>query len=218
MNINVATPYLPVVEKFFQRNPYHHTIVDGPDGLRIHIPSAGLSSQETLQIRLHFKYLSLFTWIGADIDDVLFWERAELFKDITADFQVLTSGMEYDFFAPLEARGFLLAGILAGQLETPMLPVRKYKPFYKNFPGTTVEFVNWKKEPEALYIFSREGYEGKRVLVIDDLIETGNSLDATVQGLAEIGCEAVGAFYLCDVMRPEARKGLSIPVHAFIHL
>ena len=94
------------------------------------------------------------------MEDVRFWERAERFCDVARDFTALTADLHGDLLAPIEARGFLLSGMLAHALGLPMLPVRKHKPSYERFAGAAnrnsrVPFTNWKGEAEALFVFSR---------------------------------------------------------------
>ncbi len=133
-----------------------------------------------------------------------------------ADFAAVTADLGFERLVALEARGFLLAGMLGQGLGLPLYAVRKDKPFYRRFPGRRVPFTNWKGKEEALFLFEKDYLHGATVLVVDDLIETGNSLEATMEGLAALGATVKGAFYLCDVMEPARRATFSIPIRAFV--
>jgi adenine/guanine phosphoribosyltransferase-like PRPP-binding protein len=214
--LTVPTQHRSIAEQYFRHHAFRYQLEERGEVVHIHFDPQNLDEADLQRIRLQFKYLDLFTWYGAEIDDVVFWERADLFDEISADFQLLTGELAYDLLAPLEARGFLLAGMLAARLNKPILPVRKYKPFFDRFPGIKMEFTNWKGEAEALFAAHRDDYAGKRVLIVDDLIETGNSLEAAVKLLEQIGCQIVGAFYLCEVLTPEVQRKFTFPIFSFV--
>ena len=222
MRITIAPRYRPVVERTFAQNPaIPYRIAESGQGLTLEIPDAALSTHARQQIRLHFSYLDLFEWQGASVVDVRFWERAERFSDVARDFAALTADLHYDLLAPIEARGFLLGGMLGHALGLPMLPVRKDRPSYGRFAGVAnqnsrVPFTNWKGEAEALFVFSRPWAEGQRALIVDDLLDTGHSLAAAIEALAGVGCVPVGAFYLCDVLPEERCTAFRIPIRAFV--
>jgi adenine phosphoribosyltransferase len=216
ITLTVPTGQRSIAEQFLQHHALIFRLEDMGQFVRIQVETQNLDQADLQRIRLQFKYLDLFTWYGAEIDDVVFWERGDLFDEISVDFQSLTGGQAYELLAPLEARGFLLAGILAARLNKPILPVRKYKPFYDRFPGMKMEFTNWKGEPEALFAAHRDRYTGKRVLIVDDMIETGNSLEAAVKLLEKLDCEMVGAFYLCAVANPDIREKFNFPIYSFV--
>jgi adenine phosphoribosyltransferase len=217
MQLTLDDRYRAAADHFFTQHPIPHEIKATAGQLTVQIDDSGLMQQEIEAIRRHFRYLTFFTWQGSDLDDVIFWERPSQFKQLVRDFTAVTADLDFDLLAALEARGFLLAGLLAGERPWPILPIRKYKPFYQRFPGVRVDFNNWKGEAEALFLFSREIWRGRRVLIVDDLIETGNSLEAALRGLTAIGCEAAGAFYLGDFLSPTRRPDFSLPLRAFVN-
>ncbi len=217
MRITIASQYEAVAERFKARNPaIPCQITTSGCGVTLEIADTALSPQAQQQIRLHFSYFGLFEWQGGRLVDVRFWEQAERFPDIPRDFAALTADLAYDLLAPIEARGFLLGGMLAQALGLPLLPIRKYKPGYEPFPGVRVGFTNWKNEAEALFVFRRPWVEGKRALIVDDLLDTGRSLAAAIEALSQVGCVPAGAFCLCDVMDEARRAAFAIPVRAFV--
>ena len=217
MKIALESQYQPLVDAFFRHNPsLRHTVGRDGDRIVLEIEVGHLPEQARRQIRYHFKYLPLFTWAGSDLDDVIFWERAELFGEIVADFATITVDLAFERLVALEARGFLLAGILGQGVGLPVYAVRKDKPSYRRFPGRQIPIINWKGTQETLFLFEKRYLNDSTVLVVDDVIETGNSLEATMKGLAALGAMVEGAFYLCDVMEPARRAGFSIPIRAFV--
>jgi adenine/guanine phosphoribosyltransferase-like PRPP-binding protein len=209
--------YRDVVGQFFEENPtIRHTISLEPPNLLVEVDGSGLAGSVMRQIALYLKYLDLFEWREGGVENVVFWERPERFDALVDDFQVLMEDLVFDVIAPLEARGFLLAGLIAKEIHTPIMPIRKFKPFFERFPGTKVDFTNWKGEGESLFLFERDLFDGQRVLVVDDLIETGNSLEASLEALHALRTTPMGAFYLCDVMDEERRRDFSIPIRSFV--
>ncbi|MGD1996362.1 MAG: phosphoribosyltransferase [Anaerolineae bacterium] len=182
----------------------------------LEVDETSLPNSLVQQVSLYFKYLDLFEWDNGGVENVVFWERPSRFDQLVRDFQAVTQDLAYELIAPIEARGFLLAGLIAKETHTPIFPIRKFKPFYERFPGVKVGFKNWKGKQEAIFLFSRDHCIGRRVLIVDDLIETGNSLEAAVKGLSSLGSIPIGAFYLCDVMDEERREKFSIPIRSFV--
>jgi adenine/guanine phosphoribosyltransferase-like PRPP-binding protein len=217
MRLNIDKRYQDVVTGFFRENPaIPHTISFDGANLAVDVEEASMERALVRRITLYFKYIDLFEWRDAGVENVVFWEHPERFDDMVKDFQLLTEDLNFQLIAPIESRGFLLAGILAGGIHVPVYPVRKFIPYFERFPGVRVEYRNWKGKDDALFIFSREQYIGKRLLIVDDLIETGSSLHAAGKGFSALGSEVVGAFYLCDVMDDERRNEFSIPIRSFV--
>lgn len=217
MKISLDRQYEPLVCEFFRKNPFvAHKLARETGRLLLEVTDNTLSPEVRRQIQFHFKYLSLFTWQDSDLDDVIFWEQPHLFSESVSDFATLMSDLEFERIAALEARGFLLAGLLAQGLGLPISPVRKDKPFYRRFVGQRIPFMNWKGQEEALFLFEKGYLQEARIVIVDDLLDTGNSLAATIRGLEAMGATIVGAFALGDVMGPQRRAEFALPVRAFV--
>lgn len=78
--------------------------------------------------------------------------------------------------------------------------------------------MSWKGREESLFIFRDRDFTGKKVLIVDDLIETGNSLEASVEGLNSLGLETAGAFYLCDASEDNLSGKFSFPIKSFLRI
>ena len=118
-----------------------------------------------------------------------------LFKDITplladaAAFAAVTSAMAaaagdgVDLIAGIEARGFLLAGAIARELDCGMVPVRKAG----KLPPPTVKRSYALEYGTAEVEVPVNILDGKRVLLVDDVLATGGTLKAAADLIAQAG-------------------------------
>jgi len=118
-----------------------------------------------------------------------------------------------DCVAMLEARGFLLGTLMALHLNVPCVPVRKKG----KLPGKVAQFeYTLEYAKDVLEVQLGVLKEGTRVLIIDDLLATGGTLNAAVHLLKKTGAvvtQAVVIMELCDL---EGRKKTDIPIKSFI--
>ena len=105
-------------------------------------------------------------------------------------------GARVDKVAGIEARGFILGGALAHQLEAGFVPVRKRG----KLPFTTVgqdyelEYGNDRVEVHIDAI-----HPGEAVLLVDDLVATGGTALAAVELIRKIGGDVIGCACIVDL-------------------
>ena len=91
-----------------------------------------------------------------------------------------------DAVAAIEARGFLFAAPLAYSLGVPIIPIRKKG----KLPGVTLSRKYVLEYAQAeIEVHAADVPRGKRVLLTDDLIATGGTLNAARSLLTEGGAE-----------------------------
>ncbi len=105
-----------------------------------------------------------------------------------------------------ESRGFIFAAPLALELGASFVPVRK--------PGKLpFQTRRWQYDLEygsdTLEIHVDAIAPGERVLLIDDLLATGGTIDACLQLAAESQAEIVGCGFLIELSFLGGRKRLS---------
>ncbi|MHB1423578.1 MAG: adenine phosphoribosyltransferase [Gemmataceae bacterium] len=132
-----------------------------------------------------------------------------LFKDITpllADpraFQYAIDRLaehypsdKMDVVAAAEARGFLLAAPLALKLRKPLVPLRKPGKLPHKTHSLRYELEYGSAE---LQIHIDAVSPGERVLLLDDLLATGGTMDASCQLIAKAGGRVVGCAFLVEL-------------------
>jgi adenine phosphoribosyltransferase len=145
-----------------------------------------------------------------DVPD--FPEPGIMFKDITplladpAAFAVVVAAFAeqggpaglgpVDKVVGIEARGFILAAPVALQLGVGFVPVRKQG----KLPGATVTGSYALEYGEATIEVVTDAFSaGDRVLVIDDVLATGGTAEATIDLVRRAGAEVVGLSVLLEL-------------------
>lgn len=106
------------------------------------------------------------------------------------------TGTPIDKVAGIEARGFILAGALAHQLEAGFVPVRKHG----KLPYETIgEDYQLEYGSDRVEMHTDAVLEGERVLLVDDLIATGGTALAAARLIRKAGGEIVGCACIVDL-------------------
>ena len=118
-----------------------------------------------------------------------------------------------EILAGIESRGFLVAAPLASYLGLGFTMVRKKG----KLPGTLVSH-DYKLEYGSDTIQIQEDcvQPGQRVVILDDLLATGGTLEASVDLFKKVGAEVVGAACIIELKFLNGRDRLDIPFEALI--
>jgi adenine phosphoribosyltransferase len=102
-----------------------------------------------------------------------------------------------DMVVGVESRGFILGAPIAMLLGTGFVPVRKPG----KLPGATVG-VEYALEygVDRLEIHTDALKPGYRVLMVDDLLATGGTMDAACRLVEQIGAEVVGCSFVVELV------------------
>ncbi len=114
----------------------------------------------------------------------------------------------------IESRGFIFAGILAARLGAGFVPARKPG----KLPADCFE-VKYSLEygSNTLAIHRDAVTSGERVLIVDDLLATGGTAEATVNLVRQLGGEIVGLDFLLELKGLNGREKLAgYDVHSTI--
>jgi len=116
------------------------------------------------------------------------------------------SGAKVDVVIGIEARGFIFAPALAYALASGFVPVRKPK----KLPSESVS-VTYDLEygTDTLEMHKDALDEGKRVLIVDDLLATGGTAAATARMVTALGGEVVGIGFVVELTFLHGRQKLA---------
>ena len=139
-----------------------------------------------------------------------------VFKDITpllADPSGLALAVEYmaspfrresiDLVVGAESRGFIFGTAIAQSLSCGFIPIRK--------PGklpSETRSVEYELEygTDTLQIHADAIQEGQRVLMVDDLLATGGTMNACIELVNGLKANIVGATFLIELEFLEGKK------------
>jgi len=133
---------------------------------------------------------------------ILFYDITTVLKD-KAGFATLIDafaqyyiGKEIDLVLGIEARGFIFGPALAYRLNAGFVPVRKPK----KLPAPTAK-VTYDLEygTDSLEIHLDAIQPGQRVVIVDDLLATGGTMEATVKLVRQLGGEIAGLGFAIEL-------------------
>ena len=138
-----------------------------------------------------------------------FPEEGLMFRDVTTVLQdpeglkLAINGMqekledlEFDIIVGAESRGFLFGMPLAYNLNKAFVPVRKKG----KLPAETIsESYNLEYGQATLEIHKDAIKPGEKVVIVDDLIATGGTLEAIIKLVERLGGEVVRICCLIDL-------------------
>ena len=113
-----------------------------------------------------------------------------------------------DLIAAPEARGFVFAAPLAIELGAGLVPIRKPG----KLPYTTIsKSYDLEYGSNTVQIHSDAVSPGDRVLLLDDLLATGGTMEATRQLVTELGGEVVGVAFVIELLALKGREKINTP-------
>lgn len=118
-----------------------------------------------------------------------------------------------DVLAGIESRGFLVAAPLALKMGLGFIMVRKKG----KLPGATVPHSYALEYGEDSIEVQADAIEpGQRVVVLDDLLATGGTMNAACQLLRKLGADVRAAACIIELTFLKGRDRLDVPVSTLI--
>ena len=133
---------------------------------------------------------------------ILFYDITTLLKD-KLGFATLINALSEHYFEKnidlvlgIEARGFIFGPALAYRLNAGFAPVRKPR----KLPAETAK-VTYQLEygSDTLEIHKDAVHPGQRVIIVDDLLATGGTCQATVQLAESLGANIAGLAFVVEL-------------------
>lgn len=132
-------------------------------------------------------------------------DNGEAYRYATDQIVAYAKEKEIDIVVGPEARGFIIGCPVAYSLEVGFAPVRKEG----KLPRETIK-VEYGLEygKDVLTIHKDAIKPGQRVLITDDLLATGGTIEATIKLVEELGGIVAGIAFLIELSYLEGRKNL----------
>ena len=148
-----------------------------------------------------------------------FPKKGIMFRDITTimqdaaglklaidEMQKLLDGVEFDVIAGIESRGFIFGMPIAYNLGKPFVPIRKKG----KLPAETVEMSYDLEYGSATIEMHKDAIKpGQKVIIIDDLIATGGTIEASAKLIEEVGGVVTKLLFLIELTDLGGRNKLS---------
>ena len=148
-----------------------------------------------------------------------FPEPGIIFRDVTSviqdaeglqlaidEMQKLLEGVEFDVIAGAESRGFIFGMPIAYNLKKPFVLVRKKG----KLPRETVEMSYDLEYGSATIEMHKDSIKpGQKVVLIDDLIATGGTIEACARMVEQLGGEVVKIIFLMELAGLKGRDRLA---------
>jgi adenine phosphoribosyltransferase len=148
---------------------------------------------------------------------ILFYDITTLLKDKLGLAMLIDALSEHyltagiDLVLGMEARGFIFGPAIAYRLNAGFIPVRKQK----KLPGETVSHTyDLEYGTDTLEIHKDAIQPGQRVLIVDDLLATGGTAEATAKLATKLGANICGLSFLVELDFLNGRKRL-VPYEVF---
>lgn len=154
------------------------------------------------------------------IPGIMFRDITTLLADPTAFHDTINgllapyTGEQIDKVVVIESRGFIFGTPMAYELDAGVVPVRK--------PGklpaeTLTEEYDLEYGKNTLQIHTDAISKGERVIIVDDLLATGGTAEATIRLVEKLGGQIIGLSVLAELLELHGRDRVQgYPVHSLV--
>jgi len=130
----------------------------------------------------------------------------EAYKYATDEFVTFAQDLGVDLVVGPEARGFIFGCPVAYAMGIGFVPVRKPG----KLPRETIEFeYDLEYGSNTLTIHKDAIKPGQKILIIDDLLATGGTIEATVKLVEQLGGIVAGVAFLIELKDLHGRELLA---------
>ena len=138
-----------------------------------------------------------------DITTVL--QNADGLKLAVDSMQELIKDLDFDVVAGAESRGFIFGTSIAYNLHKPLVLIRKKG----KLPAETVSAEYDLEYGKAVIEMHKDSVKpGQKVLIVDDLIATGGTIEAAIRLIESLGGQIAGVLVLMELAGLNGREKL----------
>ena len=140
--------------------------------------------------------------------------HGDAFKEIIDGWKDRYAGQKVDAIVGAEARGFIFGAALAYAMELPFVPVRKPG----KLPAETIaESFELEYGTDTLEVHVDALEKGARVVLVDDLLATGGTMEAMCRLVERLGAEVVEIAFVVELPPLKGRDKLAgYPIHVLV--
>ncbi len=127
------------------------------------------------------------------------FENPEVFSNLLNDLIEPFNDKDFDKIAGLNALGFVIGGALAQRKNVGFICIRKSGklPGINDTVLKTSSFVDYTNTSKSFEINKLSVKKGEKILLIDEWIETGTQMKASIKLIEELGGKIIGTSSLC---------------------
>jgi adenine phosphoribosyltransferase len=132
-------------------------------------------------------------------------KNGPVYQEAINQLKLLVKEMQVEVIAGPEARCFVIGAPLAYSLGVGFIPIRKTG----KLPGETIEAdyaLEYGKDRLAMHKDSIK--PGQKVLIADDLLATGGTIQTSINLINQLGGDIVGAAFLIELSYLDGRSKL----------
>ena len=117
-----------------------------------------------------------------------------------------------DYVAGIDARGFLFCTLVAENLGLGALMIRKPN----KLPGELIEKSYELEYGSNSLTVQKKDLEGKSIVIVDDLLATGGSMQCSKELLESLGANVVAGAVVIELKSLKGSSALNMPIISLI--
>ena len=139
-----------------------------------------------------------------DITPVL--ATPSLFNEVIDVMASIIEPANIDYIAGIDSRGFFFASALAYKLEVGFIPIRKKG----KLPASTYDATYELEYGTATLCVHKDAIKpNSKVVIVDDVLATGGTLNATIELIERFGIKPEFALCLMELVELKGRENLN---------
>ena len=173
-----------------------------------------MSTEQITLIKNSIKTIEDYPLPGITFRDVTsLIENGAAFSATIELFKLRYQGQKIDKVVGTEARGFIFGAPVAVALGVGFVPIRKPR----KLPRDTIqESYDLEYGSDILQIHKDAIKPGEKVLLMDDLLATGGTAEASVKLIERLGGEVVEAAFVISLPGLRGADKLSVPIFSLV--
>lgn len=140
----------------------------------------------------------------ADITPVFLY--GAVFRQVVDQLINLFKDKQIDKVVCIEGRGFIFGGAIAYQLGIGLVPIRQKGKLQNKV--YSIDFIDYSNQQKNLEVHKDAISKGNKILIIDDWVETGNTMKTAINLVEQCGGEVIGVGVLVDDSSAEIKAFL----------